>query len=230
MSVCSASPGADSTPFRWLCGNPPALKAFVAAMATEYLYQEDVHYMDGIMHTDSWMMGHDLNNAVPGAPDFTLDEEWVEKRFNVEPSVYTYMRHQRDGPFWDRASARGRYETIEVPGYHIGGWYDGYRNSLPRMLENVKGPGQGVDRSVGSRLAAQRVARSENRVATRSRSLVRRMAEGRGHRHSGRAGLRGLRSRLPPARYHARSDPRSLAVGGRMADRKDPTSRVVCSR
>ena len=32
--------------------NPPALKAFVSLMATEYLYQEDVHYMDGIMHTD----------------------------------------------------------------------------------------------------------------------------------------------------------------------------------
>lgn len=120
--------------------NPPALKAFVAVMSTEYLYQEDVHYIDGIMHTDSWMMSNDLYNALPGAPDFTMDEDWIEKRFNVEPSVYTYMRQQRDGPFWDRASARGQYEKIKVPGYHIGGWYDGYRNSLPRMLENVAAP------------------------------------------------------------------------------------------
>lgn len=120
--------------------NPPALKAFVAAMATEYLYQEDVHYMDGIMHTDSWMMSHDLENAMPGAPDFVMDDEWREQRFNREPSVYTYMRNQRDGAFWDRASARGQYEKIKVPGYHIGGWYDGYRNSLPRMLEHVDAP------------------------------------------------------------------------------------------
>lgn len=120
--------------------NPPALKAFVAMMSTEYLYQEDVHYMDGIMHTDSWMMSNDLYNAMPGAPDFVLDEEWVEQRFNVEPSVYTYMRNQRDGSFWDRASAKGQYEKIKIPGYHIGGWYDGYRNSLPRMLEHVDAP------------------------------------------------------------------------------------------
>jgi len=120
--------------------NPPALKAFVAMMATEYLYQEDVHYMDGIMHTDSWMMSNDLYNAMPGAPDFVLDEEWIEQRFSVEPSVYTYMRNQRDGPFWDRASAKGQYEKIKIPGYHIGGWYDGYRNSLPRMLEHVDAP------------------------------------------------------------------------------------------
>ena len=120
--------------------NPPALKAFVAVMATEYLYQEDVHYMDGIMHTDSWMMSNDLYNSMPGAPDFKLDDEWLKNRFEVEPSVYTYMRNQRDGPFWDRASAKDQYDRIRIPGYHIGGWYDGYRNSLPRMLEHVDAP------------------------------------------------------------------------------------------
>ena len=120
--------------------NPPALKAFVAVMATEYLYQEDVHYMDGIVHVDSWMMSHDLYNAMPGAPHFILDETWEENRFNQKPSVYAYLRQQRDGEFWDRASARGQYQKIKVPGFHIGGWYDGYRNSLPRMLQHVDAP------------------------------------------------------------------------------------------
>jgi putative CocE/NonD family hydrolase len=119
---------------------PPALKAFVALMATERLYQEDVHYMDGIIHTDSWMMSNDLYNAMPGAPEFRLDDDWLKNRFELEPSVFTYMRHQRDGPFWDRASARDKYDQLTVPGFHIGGWFDGYRNSLPRMLQNVKGP------------------------------------------------------------------------------------------
>ena len=87
--------------------NPPALKTFISVMATEYLYQEDVHYMDGIMVAgDSWMMRHDLDNSIPGAPDFKMDDEWIEKRFDVKPSVFSYMRQQRDGPFWDRASAK----------------------------------------------------------------------------------------------------------------------------
>jgi putative CocE/NonD family hydrolase len=120
--------------------HPPALKAFISLMATEDLYQEDVHYIDGIIHTDSWMMSHDLYNALPGAPDFVMDEAWLGQRFEVEPSVYTYMRHQRDGPFWSRASARDKYDRIRIPGLHIGGWYDGYRNALPRMLENVTAP------------------------------------------------------------------------------------------
>ena len=50
------------------------------------------------------------------------------------------MRQQRDGPFWDRASAKGQYDKIKIPGFHIAGWYDGYRNSLPRMLEHVEAP------------------------------------------------------------------------------------------
>jgi hypothetical protein len=50
------------------------------------------------------------------------------------------MRQQRDGPFWDRASSRDKYDRIQVPGLLIGGWFDGYRNSLPRMLEHVKAP------------------------------------------------------------------------------------------
>jgi putative CocE/NonD family hydrolase len=119
---------------------PPALKAFIALMATEDLYQDDVHYMDGILHVDSWMMSHDLYNAMPGAPGFVMDDAWHRDRFAVEPSVFTYMRQQRDGPFWDRASARDKYDRIGVPGFHIGGWYDGYRDSLPRMLANVKAP------------------------------------------------------------------------------------------
>ena len=109
-------------------------------MATEYLYQEDVHYIDGIMHTDSWMMSADLYNALPGAPEYKLDDAWLENRFNRKPSVFTYMRQQRDGSWWDGASARGQYEKIKVPSYHIGGWYDGYRNSVPRCLSTSKHP------------------------------------------------------------------------------------------
>ncbi len=52
--------------------------------------------------------------------------------------MLTYKRQQRDGPFWDRASVRDRYDDIRIPTFHIGGWYDGYRDSVPRMLEHVK--------------------------------------------------------------------------------------------
>jgi hypothetical protein len=118
--------------------NPPALKAIIAVDATEDLYQDDVHYMDGIMHVDSWEMSQDLDNARPGAPDYVIDEDYFKNRFDTEPWMMTYKHQQRDGPFWDRASVRDKYDRIRVPSFLIGGWYDGYRDNLPRMLEKVR--------------------------------------------------------------------------------------------
>lgn len=120
--------------------HPPALKAFIAVDATDDLYQEDVHYIDGIMHLDSWEMSQELDNARPGAPGYVMDEAYFRDRFDTPPWMLTWKRQQRDGPFWDRASWRDRQPQIKVPGYYIGGWYDGYRDVIPRALEHAGGP------------------------------------------------------------------------------------------
>jgi hypothetical protein len=120
--------------------NPPALQAIIAVCATDDLYQDDVHFIDGIMHVDSWEMSQDLDNARPGAPDYVIDEEYFRQRFDTRPWMLTYKRQQRDGPFWDRAALKNRYDAIRIPTFLIGGWYDGYRDSVPRMLENLSAP------------------------------------------------------------------------------------------
>ncbi len=120
--------------------NPPALKAIIAVDATDDLYQDDVHFMDGVIHVDSWEMSQDLDNARPGAPDYKIDEANFRDRFDTRPWMMTYKRHQRDGPFWDRTTLKARYDSLRIPSFHIGGWYDGYRDSIPRILEHVKAP------------------------------------------------------------------------------------------
>ncbi len=120
--------------------NPPALKAIIAVDATDDLYEDDVHFMDGGMHVDSWEMQMDLANAMPGAPDYTIDEAFFRDRFDTPPWMLTYKRQQRDGPFWDRTALKTRYDSIKIPTFVIGGWYDGYRDSVPRMLEHLKAP------------------------------------------------------------------------------------------
>ena len=120
--------------------NPPALKAIIAVDATDDLYQDDVHFIDGIIHVDSWEMSQDLDNARPGAPDYTINEDYFKNRFDTQPWMMSYKRQQRDGPFWDRTALKTRYDSIRVPTFVIGGWYDGYRDSVPRMLEHLKAP------------------------------------------------------------------------------------------
>jgi predicted acyl esterase len=117
---------------------PPALKAIIAIDATEQLFHDDVHYIDGMMHFDEFELNMDLAPSMPGAPDYTLDEKILGPRFESAPWSLMYFKHQRDGQFW-RAPIRGLSE-IKIPCFLIGGLLDGYRDSIPHMFEQVKAP------------------------------------------------------------------------------------------
>jgi predicted acyl esterase len=118
--------------------NPPELKAIIAADATEELFHDDIHYIDGLMHVDEFELNMDMAPGMTGAPDYTLDEQVLGPRFDPAPWSLEYFRHQRDGAFW-RSPVRPLNE-IKLPCFLIGGLVDGYRDSIPRMLEQVKAP------------------------------------------------------------------------------------------
>ncbi len=121
--------------------NPPALKAIIAVCATEELFHDDIHYIDNLMHADEFELGMDLMLGLTRAPDFPVDDKSLATRFDAEPWFLLYLKHQRDGEFWRRASlAPDHYAEYKVPTFMIGGFIDGYRDSIPRFLENVKAP------------------------------------------------------------------------------------------
>src|SRR5215475_4600278 len=118
--------------------NPPELKAIIAIDATEELFHDDIHYIDGMMHVDEFELNMDMAPGMTGAPDYTLDERVLGPRFEAAPWSLLYFKHQRDGAFW-RSPVRPLQE-IRVPCFLIGGLADGYRDSIPRMLEKVRAP------------------------------------------------------------------------------------------
>ena len=188
--------------------HPPALKAIIAVDATEDLYQEDVHFIDGIMHVDSWEMSQDLDNARPGAPDYVIDDANFRDRFDTEPWMMTYKRQQRDGPFWDRASATRPLRGHPHPGL--------LHRRLVRRLSRQRaaharareGAGEGDHGRLVACLAARALPEARHRVAARGRALVRPVAEGHRHRHHGRAAVRGVRAQLARARALSRGGAR----------------------
>jgi len=117
---------------------PPALKAILAVDGTEALFTEDVHYIDGIFHVDEFEVAMDLDQGRSRGPDFPLDEATLAARMDSPPWSLDYFRHQRDGTFW-QAPVR-RLEDIHIPCFLIGGFQDGYRDSIARMLERVPAP------------------------------------------------------------------------------------------
>ena len=117
---------------------PPALRAIIAVDATENLFHDDIHFIDGMMHFDEFELNMDLAPAMTGAPDYTLDEKILAPRFDWTPWSLLYLRHQRDGNFW-REPVRP-LSGIRIPCFLIGGLLDGYRDSIPRMLQQVRAP------------------------------------------------------------------------------------------
>jgi predicted acyl esterase len=118
--------------------NPPELKAILAIAATAELFHDDVHYVDGMAHIDEFELNMDMAPGMTGAPDYTLDEKILGPRFDTPPWSLLYLKHQYDGPFW-RSPVRPLSE-ITIPSFLIGGLQDGYRDSIPAMLEQTKTP------------------------------------------------------------------------------------------
>ena len=123
---------------------PPALKAIVAVDASDDLFHLDIHYIDGIWHLDEYEIGIDLTNGLTRAPDFPVDDASLADRFDTEPWLPSWLRHQRDGPFWRRGSLAPGYDRLQVPALLVGGFLDGYRDSVPRMLEHVPAPTRAI--------------------------------------------------------------------------------------
>jgi predicted acyl esterase len=100
---------------------PPALKAIHAVHASDDLFNDDVHYIDGNLHLDPYhlFINHEL--GLPRTPDYELSDEYFASRFDRRPWTFTYLGKQLDGEFWRSKSLREDYSRIDIPVYLLGG-------------------------------------------------------------------------------------------------------------
>ena len=117
---------------------PPALKAILAMCASDDLFYDDVHYIDGAYHVDQYEIRIDTKHGLPNSNNYKLDKKYFKERFNAYPWFLTYLKQQKDGDFWRKNSLRFDYSRLKTPTFLIGGLLDGYKDSIPRMLQNMK--------------------------------------------------------------------------------------------
>lgn len=119
--------------------NPPALKAILIAHASDDLFYQDVHSADGVFHMDIWESMIDTLNAIPAPDRYDLSEQFYSDRFDQKPWHFVWKENQKDGPFWRDESQRFSF-PVTIPTYLIGGLLDGYRDTIPRIMDSAKGP------------------------------------------------------------------------------------------
>ncbi len=129
---------------------PPQLKAVIAMHFTDDRYNDDVHYMGGCLLTSqmlAWAAVMFAANAAPPDPRFVgarWREMWRERMEKTPPYIEAWIRHQRKDAYWKHGSVSEDYSAIDIPVYAVGGWADGYNNSIPRLLAGLSGPRKGI--------------------------------------------------------------------------------------
>ncbi|KAJ3086845.1 hypothetical protein HK102_012360 [Quaeritorhiza haematococci] len=119
----------------------PALKAIVSLHASEDLWANDVHYLDGVYHHDEYILSVDQEAGIPAyTDDMRLDQEYISNRLNSTPWIQVYTAHQKPADkFWTTNSVMYNYSSPpDIPMYLIGGLLDGYRDFALNLYTNIK--------------------------------------------------------------------------------------------
>lgn len=128
---------------------PPALKAVIVSCFTDDRYNDDIHYMGGVLNNDNttWSQQMLAYSSRPPDPDI-VGEKWREMwlhRLEAMPLLAAnWLRHQRRDDFWKHGSVCENYTAIRAAVLAVGGWYDCYTNAIPRILEGLVAPAKGI--------------------------------------------------------------------------------------
>ncbi len=128
---------------------PPELKAVISLCSTDDRYADDIHFMGGALLNDNLQWASVMLAYMSRSPDKALlgekwREVWLNRLQNQPLLVANWLKHQRRDGFWKHGSICEDWSAIECPVYLVGGWADGYSNTIPRMLAHLRCPKKGL--------------------------------------------------------------------------------------
>ncbi|MBE0403859.1 CocE/NonD family hydrolase [Halomonas citrativorans] len=128
---------------------PPALKAIISLCSSDDLYADNMHYMGGCLLGDNLSEATVMLafNALPPDPLIVGDRwrgMWHERMEDSGLWIDKWLRHQRRDAYWTTSSVCENYDAIRCPVYAIGGWADGFTNTVFRLMEHLDVPRKGL--------------------------------------------------------------------------------------
>ncbi|MGH6881250.1 MAG: CocE/NonD family hydrolase [Hypericibacter sp.] len=128
---------------------PPALKAIITYCSTDDRYADDMHYMGGAHLTGNLEWGSTYFAIMGRAPDPLIVGDawrkmWLQRLEAMTPVFGTWLKHQRRDEFWKHGSVAEDIGQIQAAVMAVGGWADGYTNTVFRLLKTLTSPKQGI--------------------------------------------------------------------------------------
>lgn len=129
---------------------PPQLKAIVTSCSTDDRYACDAHYNGGLLINGNFGWGGALFGyaALPPDPAVVGEDRWRQmwksrlddhKNYAAE-----WLKHQRRDAFWKQGSVCEDYSAIECAVLAVGGYLDGYTQTIFSLVSNLKAPVKGI--------------------------------------------------------------------------------------
>jgi putative CocE/NonD family hydrolase len=129
---------------------PEPLRGIVPIHGSDDRYADDVHYYGGCvsgMDMSQWatsMLAYLNQPPDPLVVGERWRELWLARLEHATAWIEPWLSHQRRDEYWRQGSACEHYEAIRCAVFAVGGWGDGYRDMVFRVLENVKGRVRGL--------------------------------------------------------------------------------------
>ncbi|MBZ9676579.1 CocE/NonD family hydrolase [Mesorhizobium sp. ES1-1] len=129
---------------------PPALKAVISLCSTVDRYADDIHYKGGCLLTENfgWASTMLSYSSRPPDPLIAGDNRWRDlwlTRLEHQPFLLPlWLSHQHRDAYWKRGSICEDFSAVKAAVLSIGGWHDGYRNTVSNLVANIEAPVKGI--------------------------------------------------------------------------------------
>lgn len=128
---------------------PPALKAIISACSSDDLYADNMHYMGGCLLGDNLSEATVMLafNSLPPDPAIVGErwrDMWHERLRGSGLWLDPWLSHQRRSDYWRASSVCENYAAIDCPVFAVGGWADGFTNTVFSLLEHLDVPRLGL--------------------------------------------------------------------------------------
>lgn len=129
---------------------PEALKAIVTVCSTVDRYAGDIHYKGGCLLGENfgWATNMLSYSSRPPDPLIVGDNKWLtlwqQRLDNIQFDLSTWLNHQHRDDYWKHGSVCEDYSRIKAAVLTVGGWHDGYRNTIAHLVENLDAPVKGI--------------------------------------------------------------------------------------
>ncbi|MGX9354524.1 CocE/NonD family hydrolase [Roseobacteraceae bacterium S113] len=122
---------------------PEGLDAIITICSTVDRFADDIHYKGGALLGENFGWSSQMLSYASRPPDPALCPDWREiwlERLDAQPFLLsTWLRHQHRDSYWEHGSVCEDYSAIKAKVLSVGGWADGYRNTIAHLVENVPG-------------------------------------------------------------------------------------------